>query len=51
MKKGKLHLSCEAVTWRPGDRFDLAYHLMLLHSNEESKFDALKTMFSAFSST
>ncbi|XP_010261150.1 PREDICTED: nuclear pore complex protein NUP96 [Nelumbo nucifera] len=41
----------EAVTWSPGDRFDLAYYLMLLHSTEESKFDALKTMFSAFSST
>ncbi|OVA06615.1 Peptidase S59 [Macleaya cordata] len=41
----------EAVNWSVGDRFDLAYYLMLLHANKEREFGALKTMFSAFSST
>ncbi|XP_042506658.1 nuclear pore complex protein NUP96 [Macadamia integrifolia] len=41
----------EAVDLSDGDRFDLAYYLMLLHANEESEFGVLKTMFSAFSST
>ncbi|XP_043720177.1 nuclear pore complex protein NUP96 isoform X1 [Telopea speciosissima] len=41
----------EAVNWSVGDRFDLAYYLMLLHASEESEFGLLKTMFSAFSST
>lgn len=41
----------EAVDWSPEERFDLAYYLMLLHASQESKFGALKTMFSAFAST
>ncbi|KAM7480292.1 hypothetical protein LguiA_028505 [Lonicera macranthoides] len=41
----------EVVNWSPGQCFDLAYYLMLLHACEESKFGALKTMFSAFAST
>ncbi|KAJ4965646.1 hypothetical protein NE237_017495 [Protea cynaroides] len=41
----------EAVNWSLGDRFDLAYYLMLLHANGESEVGVLKTMFSAFSST
>lgn len=41
----------EAVNWSSGQRFDLAYYLMLLHASEESEFSFLKTMFSAFSST
>ncbi|KAH9609004.1 hypothetical protein KSS87_020553 [Heliosperma pusillum] len=32
-------------------RFDLAYYLMLLHGNEDGKYDQLKSMFSAFAST
>ncbi|KAL8226116.1 hypothetical protein R6Q57_018673 [Mikania cordata] len=42
------------VSWIPGERFDLAYYLMILHSSEERDFDKvhmLKTMFSAFAST
>lgn len=39
------------VSWTPGDRFDLAYYLMLLHATEERDFSILKTMFSAFAST
>ncbi|KAI5660433.1 hypothetical protein M9H77_29226 [Catharanthus roseus] len=41
----------ESVNWHAGDHFDLAYYLMLLHSNQETKFGLVKTMFSAFSST
>ncbi|KAF9596069.1 hypothetical protein IFM89_007122 [Coptis chinensis] len=41
----------EEVSWSLGDRFDLAYYLMLLHANEKTEFGLLKTMFSAFSST
>ncbi|KAI3670452.1 hypothetical protein L1987_53726 [Smallanthus sonchifolius] len=42
------------VSWTPGNRFDIAYYLMILHSNEERDFtksSILKTMFSAFAST
>lgn len=39
------------IDWKLGDRYDIAYYLMLLHSNEEKSFDLLKTTFSAFSST
>ncbi|KAK9080482.1 hypothetical protein SSX86_000240 [Deinandra increscens subsp. villosa] len=44
----------DGVSWPPGSRFDLAYYLMILHSNEERDLDKvsmLKTMFSAFAST
>lgn len=41
----------EAVDWSVGDRYDIAYYLMLLHANEDKTFSSLKTMFSAFSST
>ena len=41
----------EAMSWRVGERYDLAYYLMLLHANEGSEFGLGKTMFSAFSST
>ncbi|KAH7683943.1 nuclear pore complex protein Nup98-Nup96 protein [Dioscorea alata] len=41
----------ETLDWQAGDRFDIAYYLMLLHANEGKGFDLLKTMFSAFSST
>lgn len=39
------------VIWSPGNRFDLAYYLMILHGSEEREFSILKTMFSAFAST
>ncbi|GJT59290.1 nuclear pore complex protein NUP96-like protein isoform X1 [Tanacetum coccineum] len=39
------------VSWSPGNRFDLAYYIMLLHATEERDFSILKTMFSAFAST
>uniref|UniRef100_A0A1D1Z1U3 Nuclear pore complex protein Nup98-Nup96 n=1 Tax=Anthurium amnicola TaxID=1678845 RepID=A0A1D1Z1U3_9ARAE len=41
----------EAMDWSAGDRFDIAYYLMLLHANGEKLFGDLKTMFSAFAST
>ncbi|KAJ0988358.1 hypothetical protein J5N97_006714 [Dioscorea zingiberensis] len=41
----------ETLDWQAGDRYDIAYYLMLLHANEGKGFDLLKTMFSAFSST
>lgn len=41
----------DAVDWSSGDRYDIAYYLMLLHANENKAFSLLKTMFSAFSST
>ncbi|KAJ6794924.1 nuclear pore complex protein NUP96 [Iris pallida] len=41
----------DTVDWRLGDRYDIAYYLMLLHANQGKAFDLLKTMFSAFSST
>lgn len=41
----------EAVSWSVGERYDLAYYLMLLHASEGSEFGLGKTMFSAFSST
>lgn len=41
----------EALDWCPGDRFDVAYYLMLLHANGDKALEYLKTMFSAFSST
>lgn len=41
----------ESVSWQVGDRFDLAYYLMLLHSKEGTIYSFLKTMFSAFAST
>ncbi|KAL3511954.1 hypothetical protein ACH5RR_024671 [Cinchona calisaya] len=41
----------ESVNWHAGERFDLAYYLMLLHACQENKFRELKTMFSAFAST
>ncbi|XP_008801016.2 nuclear pore complex protein NUP96 isoform X1 [Phoenix dactylifera] len=41
----------EAVDWSVGDRYDIAYYLMLLHANEDKTFSPLKTMFSALSST
>ncbi|KAI3680680.1 hypothetical protein L6452_35453 [Arctium lappa] len=41
----------DGVSWSPGNRFDLAYYLMLLHGSEEKEFSILKTMFSAFAST
>lgn len=41
----------DSVNWRLGERFDLSYYLMLLHSCQENKFRDLKTMFSAFAST
>ncbi|XP_076904815.1 nuclear pore complex protein NUP96-like [Bidens hawaiensis] len=44
----------DGESWIPGNRFDLAYYLMLLHSNEDRDFTSihmLKTMFSAFAST
>ncbi|GJW18709.1 nuclear pore complex protein NUP96-like protein [Tanacetum coccineum] len=39
------------VSWNPGNHFDLAYYLMLLHATEESDFRILKIMFCAFAST
>lgn len=44
-------VSEEVVEWRVGERFDLAYYLMLLHSSKDGKFNFVKTMFSAFAST
>ncbi|KAI3806917.1 hypothetical protein L1987_22835 [Smallanthus sonchifolius] len=44
----------DGVCWTPGNRFDIAYYLMILHSNEERDFtksSMLKTLFSAFAST
>ncbi|XXG61303.1 hypothetical protein AAC387_Pa04g2997 [Persea americana] len=41
----------EAPDWCLGDRFDIAYYLMLLHADEEKASKVLKTMLSAFSST
>ncbi|KAK3021826.1 hypothetical protein RJ639_047181, partial [Escallonia herrerae] len=41
----------EAISWRPEERFDIAYYLMLLYANEESGISVLKTMFSSFAST
>lgn len=41
----------DGVDWSVGDRYDMAYFLMLLHANGEKAFGLLKTMFSAFSST
>uniref|UniRef100_A0A7N0ZRH1 Peptidase S59 domain-containing protein n=1 Tax=Kalanchoe fedtschenkoi TaxID=63787 RepID=A0A7N0ZRH1_KALFE len=41
----------ETVTCSTTKHFDLAYYLMILHANGGSRFDFLKTMFSAFSST
>lgn len=41
----------DAVVWNSGDRYDIAYYLMLLHANDDKAFGLLKTMFSAFSST
>ncbi|KAK9110620.1 hypothetical protein Sjap_018680 [Stephania japonica] len=41
----------DSMNWTVGDRFDLAYYLMLLHGNDDNEFKYLKTMFSAFSST
>lgn len=41
----------DGASWSPGNRFDLAYYLMLLHGSEEREFSILKTMFSAFAST
>jgi nuclear pore complex protein Nup98-Nup96 len=41
----------EALHWSPGDRFDISFYLMLLHANQDEKFELLKTMFSAFSSS
>lgn len=41
----------EALRWSPGDRFDISFYLMLLHANQDEKFEMLKTMFSAFSSS
>ncbi|PIA45826.1 hypothetical protein AQUCO_01600220v1 [Aquilegia coerulea] len=41
----------EEVNWSVGDRFDLAYYLMLLHADENTGSGVLKTMFSAFSSS
>ncbi|KAK3150615.1 hypothetical protein QOZ80_3AG0235480 [Eleusine coracana subsp. coracana] len=41
----------ETLHWSPGDRFDISFYLMLLHANQNEKFDLLKTMFSAFSSS
>lgn len=41
----------ESESWQVGDRFDLAYYLMLLHSKEGTVYSFLKTMFSAFAST
>ncbi|KAH0449693.1 hypothetical protein IEQ34_020385 [Dendrobium chrysotoxum] len=41
----------DRVEWSAGDRYDIAYYLMLLHANGEKAFGLLKTMFSAFSST
>lgn len=41
----------DVVDWSSGDRYDIAYYLMLLHANEDKAFGPLKTMFSAFSST
>lgn len=41
----------ELVKWSEGDRYDIAYYLMLLHAHEEKPFDFVQTMFSAFSST
>ncbi|CAA3023852.1 nuclear pore complex NUP96 [Olea europaea subsp. europaea] len=37
--------------WETVERFNLAYHLMLLHARQENDFGALKTMFSALAST
>ncbi|KAG0456547.1 hypothetical protein HPP92_024335 [Vanilla planifolia] len=37
--------------WSIGDRYDIAYYLMLLHANENKAYGYLKTMFSALSST
>ncbi|KAI3930681.1 hypothetical protein MKX01_037127 [Papaver californicum] len=41
----------DVARWNVGDRYDLAYYLMLLHANKKKDFGLLKTMFSAFSST
>lgn len=41
----------DAMDLKSEEHFDLAYHLMLLHANGERDFNAVKTMFSAFSST
>lgn len=41
----------DAVSWSVGERYDLAYYLMLLHASEGNEFGLGKTMFSAFSST
>ncbi|KAI8544227.1 hypothetical protein RHMOL_Rhmol08G0279500 [Rhododendron molle] len=41
----------EAANIDTGEHLDLAYYLMLLHASEKGKFDALKTMFSAYAST
>ncbi|KAI7735710.1 hypothetical protein M8C21_010874 [Ambrosia artemisiifolia] len=44
----------DGVSWTIGNRFDLAYYLMILHSNEGrdiTNISMLKTMFSAFAST
>ncbi|MFS7909847.1 putative nuclear protein [Helianthus anomalus] len=44
----------DKISWSPGNRFDLAYYLMILHSNEGrdlTNIHMLKTMFSAFAST
>ncbi|KAI4296951.1 hypothetical protein L6164_036867 [Bauhinia variegata] len=43
--------SKEAISWNLGDHYDLSFYLMLLHASEETEFQFLKTMFSAFSST
>ncbi|KAF5817049.1 putative nuclear protein [Helianthus annuus] len=47
-------LVMDKISWSPGNRFDLAYYLMILHSNEGrdvTNIHMLKTMFSAFAST
>jgi nuclear pore complex protein Nup98-Nup96 len=41
----------ESLHWSPGDRFDMSFYLMLLHANQDEKFELLKNMFSAFSSS
>ncbi|KAF6169897.1 hypothetical protein GIB67_034289 [Kingdonia uniflora] len=40
-----------ASNWSVGNRFDIAYYLMLLYAKEDKEFGVLKTMFTAFSST
>lgn len=37
--------------WEAGDRFDLAYYLMVHYANQGKHFSNLKTMFTAYSST